>query len=618
MSLAEGRSPTDRLKRWLFRRTGRRRPGQQDPSGWDRRLIQSLSSARLPTWRQIRHLPEVMSSHDGWRLRLGVLLLLGGLGLLGARFYYKNTVIAPAVGGTIVEGVVGTPRSLNPILAPSNDVDADLTRLTFSRLFTTDEAGKIVPELVASFSISDDRRAYTLALRDDVRWHDGKPLTAADVAFTLGLIQDPAWKSPLYGSFKDVSVEQPDDRTVVLTLKEPYAPFLSRLTFGILPRHAWKDVSPQDAPLSELNLKPVGSGPFRFGSLKRDKRGFVQSYTLERNPDYFKGPPYIEELTFQFYPDYPAALDALRKRQIGSLSFVPRDARSEVRGFSNVLPVSLELPQYTAVFFNQKKNELLKDRAVRKALIMAIDKPRILFDVLGGDAHPIEGPPLPGYAPASNTVIAFKLDEAAALLEEAGWKTDPEDGIRKKAPAAEPKAKTPAEPVPLRVTLTTVDQPESLAVAKIIKSGWAAIGVDAAIQAIPSSDIHRLAVKPREYEALLYGQLLGADPDPYPFWHSTQVQDPGLNLALFSDREADDAIEAAQRAPDVAARVGQYRKFQQVLADQLPAAFLYSPSYTYALPAEVKGFSGTRVAGPSDRFASVPSWYLETRRVWKK
>ena len=599
----------------LARGHGRRSAASlREQSGWDKRLVHSLTSARLPTWRQIRHLPEVLSSNDSFRLRLGAVLFAAGLALLGVRYYYAHTEIGPAVGGEIAEAVVGTPRSLNPILSVSNDVDNDLTRLLFSRLFTVDGAGRVVPDLVERYDISPDQKTYTFTMRDNARWHDGEALTADDVIFTLALIQDPAWKSPLQPLLKDVKFEKTDERTVTLTLGEPYAQFLSRLNFGILPRHVWKDVQPQDAAMAEASLKPIGSGPFKFSDMRRDKRGFVLSYVIERNADYYKEAPYLEKLSFHFYPDYATAIEALRKRQVQSLSFVPRDMRADLNGLSHVLPVSLELPQVTAVFFNSRNNDALKDKDVRRALTMAIDKVRILFDVLGGDGHPLDRPALPGMSATSTAPIPFQIDQAGALLDGLGWKIDPTDGRRKKDVDKDPKTDMKT----LSVALTTVDQPENMNVASIIRNGWAALGVEATVNAVPASEIHRTVIKPREYEALLYGQLMGTDPDLYPFWHSSQVQDPGLNLAMFANKDADAALESARRTADPAARQEAYRKFLNVLAEEIPAAFLYSPSYTYPMPAELKGFSGTRVSNPSDRFATVTSWYLETARVWKK
>ncbi len=594
MASPEGKfnAAVGKLKRKLMRSA---RIPPRDRAHWDRNLIQSLSRARLPSWRQIRHLPEVLSKSDGARLIGGIMLVLFGSAVLAGGFYLSRTHVVPAVGGAIVEGAIGTPRSLNPLLAVSNDVDMDLTRLMFSRLFTTDASGAVVPDLVDRFTISEDQKTYDITLRDDVAWHDGTKLTADDVVFTFGLIQDPAWLSPLHPSFRDVTVEKTGEHALRFTLKEPFAPFRAQLTFGIMPMHIWKDVAAANASQSEYALKPVGSGPFRFDSMKRDRRGFVMSYTVVRNADYYRRAPYIESITFRFYPDGATALDALRQREVHSLSFVPRDLGAELSEMSQIVPIRLELPQYTAVFFNPNKNEALKDKAVRNALNQSVDKARIILDVLRGEGHPLDGPALPRYVVSASTTIPYAPDEAKDAIE----------AYAKKAGA------------PLKITLTTVDQPEAMAVARIVKDGWTEAGAEVTIAAIPPADILRSTVKPREYEALLYGQLLGADPDPYPFWHSTQVQDPGLNLAMFAHRNADAAIEAARRATNPETRQEQYVKFAEVIAAEQPAVFLYSPSYTYPIPAAMKGFTGAKISNPSDRFATVTDWYLETERAWK-
>lgn len=580
--------------------------------------MHSLANTRFPSWRQIRHLPEVLSSNDNLRLQVGSVLVLFGLAVFGARFYYSHTQLVPAVGGTMTEGIVGTPRSLNPILAISNDVDSDLVRLTYSSLFAADGNGALTPDLVDGYTVSPDQKIYTLRLLP-AKWHDGKPVTADDVVFTFSLLQDPNWKSPLQTEFIDVAAQKIDDGTVRFTLKSPFAPFLSELTFGIVPEHVWKDVSPQDVLQAEANLKPVGSGPFEYSDLKRDGRGFVLSYDLKRNPGYYRQTAFLEGLSFRFYPDATAALDALKRQEVDSLSYVPRDLRTNLSSISQTVAVSMELPQYMAVFFNQSRNVALKDKAVRQALALATNTSRIMLDVLHGEGHPIDGPPLP--VSSATGTIAFNPDSAGTLLDAAGWKIDKADGIRKKTTTVATKTKTGTvntqSAVPLHITLTAVDQPESLATAKIIKDSWVAIGVAVDLNAVAVADASRTVVKPRDYEALLYSQLLGPYSDPYLFWHSSQANDQGQNLALFVNRQADDAIEAARATTDPSVRQTQYGRFLTVLANEVPAVFLYSPSYVYPLPANLKGFTGTRTSAPSDRFATVTGWYLKTQRAWK-
>lgn len=596
-----------RLQRRFFRFFSRRRLAEKD--AWNRRLVHSLSRTRLPSWRQVRHLPEVLSTNDNLRLQIGALLVLAGLAIFGVQWYYAHTEVAPIVGGSMTEGVVGVPHSLNPVLAVQSDVDLDLTRLIYSSLYATDKDGNVVPDLVETETVSTDQKTYTLKLRE-AKWHDDRPVTASDVIFTLSLIQDPAWKSPLQKGLSGLTATKIDDRTVRLAASAPFPSFRALFTFGILPEHVWKSVAPADALTSEANLKPIGSGPFAFDQLERDGRGFIQAYSLKRNDEYYVQPPYLERLRFQFYPDSAAALDALKRHDVDSLSYVARNQADQLKGLGHVTTVALGLPQVTAVFFNGQQNSALKDRNVRRALAMSTNKGRLLLDVLHGEGRTLDGLPLPSYVPpATNAAPTYDLAGAAALFDAAGWKLD-KDGLRKKT---EGKTVTP-----LVIRLTVVDQPESLEAARVIEDSWSAAGVTTEIDAVAPADAYAARIQPRNYEALLYGQLFGIDGDPYPYWHSTQVSSPGLNLALFANRQADLALEAARTAVDPAVRAKRLAEFRAVMNDQVPAVFLYSPTYTYPLPTALKGFGGTRINIPADRFATITGWYLKTGRVWKK
>jgi peptide/nickel transport system substrate-binding protein len=495
----------------------------------------------------------------------------------------------------------------------------DLTHLIYSSLYTTDKDGAIIPDLVETETVSPDQKTYVLKLRA-ANWQDGTPVTADDVLFTLGLLQDPAWKSPLRAEFAEATTTKVDDLTVQFVIKDTLLSFRSLLTFGILPQHIWKDIAPADALQAEVNLKPIGSGPFAVDSIERDSRGFIVAYNLKRNVSYYAQPPYIERLRFQFYPDSASALDGLKRHDVDSLSFVPRDQVDALKSIGGITPVSLELPQATAVFFNSQKNSALGNKNVRRALAEAINKSRLILDVLHGEGRPLDNPPLPGYVPVPGAAPAFDPVAAGKLLDAAGWKLDT-DGLRKKTAVATTKAKkSPASTTtetPLAIRLTVVDQPESDAAAKVIQESWNAVGVTVEIDAVSPSDIYRSRIQPRDYEALLYGQLLGADDDPYPYWDSSQIADPGLNLALFANKQADADLEAARKSANATEQTGHLADFISILNDQVPAVFLYSPTYTYPLPAALKGFGGTSINVPSDRFATVTSWYLQTKRVWK-
>jgi peptide/nickel transport system substrate-binding protein len=478
--------------------------------------------------------------------------------------------------------------------------------LIFSGLFKYNTAQELKPDLADKFEVSEDKKVYTIYLKDNLAWHDGEKLTASDVVFTVSLIKDPLFRSPLYSGFRGITAEKVDDKTIKFTLGEAYAPFLGMLTFGILPEHLWYDIPAQSANLAEYNIKPVGSGPFEFKSLTKDKNGSIKVYTLVANKNFYDKKPYLEKLIFKFYPDYESALTALQNKNIEGVSFLPGELESVLQS-KQFNKYFLSLPQYTTIFFDEKNNEFLKNDSVRKALALSVDKMKIVADVFGQKGEVIDGPILPGYVGYSEEIkkIAFDVGFAKDILEKAGFKLAEGEIFRKK------------ENKVLKIILTTVDRPEYVKVAEMIKTDWEAIGVQTELSIVSSTKIQREIIRPRAYEALMLGTILGFDPDPYPFWHSSQAEDPGLNLSLYANRNVDKLLEEARQTDNPEERAKKYLEFQNILADDIPAIFLYSPRYTYVVSALVFGIDAARINVPSDRFAGISNWYKETKRQWK-
>lgn len=198
----------------------------------------------------------------------------------------------------------------------------------------------------------------------------------------------------------------------------------------------------------------------------------------------------------------------------------------------------------------------------------------------------------------------FDPQRANELLEKAGWKKkkEREKFIRKKNGEI------------LKITLTTIDREENKKVAEIIKESWAKIGVEVNLQIIDPSDIQKTIIKPRAYEALLYSIITGFDSDPYPFWHSSQIEDPGLNLTLFSSPEADQVLEEARMVIEEKVRHEKYQHFQNILIEEIPTIFLYNPVYIYLQDKKIKGFDLTRLSVPADRFVNIEEWFIKTKR----
>ncbi len=572
----------------------------------DTTLVHRLRGRFFPSFDQIIYFHKVLSVPEKIIISIATLTLLGSIIAGSVLFYNNHTVELPEKGGKYIEGLIGSVKHVNPVLLGNNDVDRDIAKLVFSGLFKTDSTGSTVPDLAESYSISEDQKTYTIVLRKDLKWDDGEALTIDDILFTIDTITDPELNSPLRYLFSDIEVTSIDDSTIQFVLKEPFAPFLSNLTVGIIPEHVWAEISVSNYQISELNQKPIGCGMYKFKLFEKDRSDFIKSYTLVRNEYYHGQSPYIDEITFKFYPSFDATLEAIHNGNVDATAYVPAQYTGSFEGDNSVVLHELTLPQYAALFMNPRKNKALQDKSVRQALSIALNKEQILNKALGKEGTIIHAPILPGYLGYHSKVKRYDYDPGYSefLLEQSGWKKDGTKRINKNNEE-------------LNITLVVRDQEPMLAVADMVKKFWEAIGVTVNLQTIPRNKIQREIIKPRNYDALLFGQIVGADPDPYPFWHSSQTNDPGLALSIFANKDIDRLLEEARSTGDTTIRYGKYIEFQNLLSELAYAIFLYTPSYVYPQSSKIKGFSIERINEPADRFNDIEKWYIHTNKKWQ-
>ncbi len=586
----------------------KKKNGFEEQNKLDQKLLTSLAKKRWPNFRQLKYLPVVLSPQE--RLRIKILFFITFIALiaLSANLYFTHTYIVPKNGGIYTEGLVGLPKFINPLYASLNQVDQDLTKLIYSGLVRIDKQQNIVPDLAENWDISNDQRTYTFTLKPNLTWHDGEPLTVDDVVFTFQTIQNPEFKSTLSQNFDKVKVEKVDDSTVKFILDKPYTPFLENLTVGILPQHIWQEVVPANAFLADYNLKPIGSGPFKFKSLVKDKLGNIKSYTLVKNKKYYAKPPYLEKIIFKFYPDFKSACQALKNHNLDGLSYLPKELKAELSSRKDINYYSLQLPQYTALFFNQEKNEALKNLKVRYALAHAIDKQEIINQALKTEGEVIHAPILPGFIGYHPNIqkYEYNLDKAQKLLDEAGYLKKDDEPFRKKGDKE------------LKIVLTTVNKGENYLASQVIQKMWQAVGVKTEINLVEPGIIKSEIIKNRDFEVLLFGEIVGIDPDPYPFWHSSQAGEAGLNLSNFINKDADKVLEQARQISDPKKRHDKYVHFQNILNQYLPAIFLYTPKYLYPVSSRIKGIETKNISVPADRFANITNWYIKTKRSFSR
>jgi peptide/nickel transport system substrate-binding protein len=540
-----------------------------------------------------------------------VLVLLLIWGLRGSGPQATETAVPADRGGEYSEAVIGALQRLNPILDARNAPDRDVDRLVFSGLVRFDSAGNPVPDLAEGWVVADEGKTYNIVLRKDAVWHDGQPVTANDVVYTFSLIQDSDYpgKDDLAALWRSVKVEALSAKLVRFTLSEPYAPFLDYLATGLLPEHLLQGVGVKELDSLPFNLEPVGTGPFRVETLIVEGES-IRGVSLRPFDKFYGNKPFLKKVDIRYYASRDAAFDALQSGEVMGLGGLTADELNPVLRGSAWSVYSARLPQSSVVFLNlQNENvEFFKQRDVRKALLLAIDRQRIIDGALAGQAVPATGPILPGtWAEDPDLLpLEYNPDEAARLLDDAGW-TFPEGAV----PGTEMYVRTNEE-TPLEFTLLYAENPRQEAVAAAIQQQWAQVGVKANVQPANMRSLLEDHLIPRTYQAVLVDLDLAPypDPDPYPFWHQTQTPN-GQNYSQLDDRAISELLEAARTRIDREERARLYRTFQYRFLYQLPALFLWHPVYSYAVDASVEGVAFGPLFTVSDRLASICNWYVE-------
>jgi len=507
----------------------------------------------------------------------------------------------PAFGGTYVEGVAGAPLYFDPIIAATN-VDQDVSGLVFTGLTRFERDGTIVADLASSFEADPTGKIWTFTIRSDANWQDGAPVTADDVMYTVGLLQDPAYTGPFADAFRGVTVEALAPKIVRFTLPDVYAPFAASTTVALLPAHLLGKVAFADLARQPFNVQPIGTGPFRVSEV--DSR----QVTLVRSDDFYRTKPararaYLDKVVLRFYRDGSEALAALARGEVdatGGLS--PQDA-SRARTLKSVDLFSLPTNDFTALFLNVRPSKaVFRDLAVRRAIATAIDRGKVLQAAVDGRGTVAdEFVPPPSWAFARDIPrYPFSATDAKALLDAAGWIDHDADGIRDKGGVA------------LKFSISTSDEPQRVAAAQRIAEDLGTVGMKIDVVTVPFAELVDRVARQREFDALLVGITVGNDPDPYPFFHSSQVNDPGDDFSGYSTLAMDRLLEQARKTVDQTKRRDLFAQVWTAIATDVPVVFLYYTDYLYAQSHTLQGFRVAPVNDPPQRFWNVEDWYVKT------
>lgn len=519
----------------------------------------------------------------------------------------ENLGDKPVVGGEYSEALIGAPGRLNPLFDAYNQVDLDIDRLVYCPMIRFDHRGLPQGDLVDSWGISRDGKTYNFSIRPEATWHDGQPVTSEDVAFTVSLFQDERLPVPedLRTFWQQINVNPLDEKTLQFLLPEPFAPFLDYLTFGILPRHIWGAIPVETIADSPYNLNPIGCGPYRFSKLDVvDNR--VAAINLESFTGYYGAKPFIEKLIFRFFPDFNAALAAYEQGQVMGLSRIPLDGLPRALANKDLQIFSARLPRWSLIYLNlgNPQTPFFKDQVVRRALLMSINRRRMIDRYLGGQAILANGPIFPESWAYYEVAAPVEYDPEAAItmLKRAGYTVPAEGGnVRAK------------DGVALSFELAYPQSDIYQQIAEQISAEWARIGIQTTLKPVATDDLLQEYLEPRTYQAAIAEINLdrSPDPDPYPFWHQAQIAN-GQNYSQWDDRQVSEYLEQARVNDDLEERMRRYRNFQVRWAAELPALPLFYPVYTYGVDSDIRGVSMGPLFDPSDRFNNVLSWYLFT------
>ena len=539
----------------------------------------------------------VRALRPGDRLLMYVLAGLLALVSIGSGLKLEQSLLVrvPAYGGTLTEGALGSPRFVNPLLAIT-EADHDLSALTYAGLMGLAGDGTLQPVLAESYSVSDDGKEYTFTIRPDAVFSNGMPVTAHDVVFTVKKAQDPALKSSLYASWVGITSEAIDARTVRFTLQKPYAPFIQNTRLGILPERLWGNLSSEEFPFSNLETTPIGAGPFTVQNVSRDASGLITSYTLARNDTYVGGRPYLSKIRFLFFAQAEDLAIAMKNGKIQS-----------AYGINGETTLAAPYSHVFGVFFNPNQNKVFTHLEVRKALSLAIDRDTLIQEALGGHGHSILGPVPPGSG-ITETAVPKGGDatlDAAKILEQAGWAYDGTTRVWKNGNMSLDQ-----------ITIRTSNVPELKAVGSAVKAAWEKLGVPTTIELYERGDLDQNVIRPRKYDALLFGMNIGKDQDLYAFWDSQKRNYPGLNIAMYANKSVDDLLQAIRQTSDPKRHLSDLQKVNDAISADYPAAFIYAPDFVYGVPKDLGGVVLPQIAAPEDRFASVSKWYRATNSVW--
>jgi len=516
------------------------------------------------------------------------------------------TARVPSTGGRLGVGTVGRPDKINPLLQSPNPVDQELVNLIFDGLLRYDENGLPATSLAESWSVSEDGKKLSFQLRDDVRWHDGQPFSAADVLFTYELLKQEEFPAPdsLKTLWSSIVVSTTNGSTVDLHLPQPYGPILDAVTLGILPSHILKDIPVDQLADHSFNRAPVGTGPFAVSGIY----GWEQTGNLRLvpNPQHWQGEIQIDTLDYHFYPDYESLGEAFQSGAIQAITGVAPRAVPQLLVLRGIRIFTSPGNLITQLLFNfdSDASALLQTAQGRVALTQGTNRPELIDKASSGQGLVIEGPYIPeswAYDGEAAPSIQFDSKAAGASLDELGWINTDGKTIREK------------EGVPLALRLLAADDDQSREIARVLTDQWTEIGIGTETIVVPQKDMDA-ALSSEAFDVALVHVQTNSDPDLYDFWSQEAIVN-GQNYGGWNNRLASEYLESGRQLYAVDERFPQYARFVQTFSEELPAISLFQHVENFALSDTIQEAEVGLYQKPRDRYDSLAKWFMLYREV---
>jgi len=519
-------------------------------------------------------------------------MCIGTIGTLSKLNSLFLTTI-PTSGGSLSEGMIGNPSQINPIFALTN-TDKDISSLIFSGLMKKGSNGEIVPDLAESYTVDETGKEYTFKLKDDLKFHNNDSVTTEDIRYTISLVTNPSIRSPKRANWEGVTVEIIDEKNIKFSLKEEFTGFLENTTLGILPSSVVKDIDPTSFSQHNFNQKPIGAGPFKITSVSKTNSGLIESINLKSFNKYALGKPYLNKINLRFYGNESELIKALKTRIIDRGGPVSPEGTLEL---TNSKIETSQLPRIFGLFFNQSNSKVLEDISVRNAIDTGINREVLIQNVFNGFAVANKSP-YPKKVDQN-----FSTQDANEILEKAGWKMG-ENGIRQK------------DSTELRFKIATGDNKELRNTALEIKTQLKNIGMEIEVESFELGILNQQIIEDRNYQALLFGELIPRPENLYAFWHSSQKDFPGLNITGYVNGKADQSLIALLSEYEEDKRENALNNFINEISKDKPAVFLYSPMLLIGDNTDIKK-PDTTFGVLQERFVEANKWYSQTDKVWR-